>query len=199
MEKYYVKAPISGWHEVNKEHFEAFVGNMRKHSTPPTMTIDELIASKTRIVETGGKPVARDWPPAPDDGRPEKGRMCMSAVEKIERQQAKEKGRTAAWMVGEQLKDMARREPESAELLDKDLDIPEMSIQQAEKKIKAYADAHKTGSFACVTPAEAERILREFYGLTGNDNPSVSGGAADSSLYTREPSKGEIIDLGAFL
>lgn len=70
MEKYYVKAPISGWHEVNKEHFEAFVGNMRKHSTPPTMTIDELIASKTRIVETGGKPVARDWPPAPDDGRP---------------------------------------------------------------------------------------------------------------------------------
>ena len=123
----------------------------------------------------------------------------MSAVEKIERQQAKEKGRTAAWMVGEQIKDMARREPESAELLDKDLEIPEMSIQQAEKKIKAYADAHKTGSFACVTPAEAERILREFYGRTGNDNPSVSGGAADSSLYTREPSKGEIIDLGAFL
>ena len=72
-----------------------------------------------------------------------------------------------------------------------------MSIQQAEKKIKAYADAHKTGSFACVTPAEAERILREFYGLAGNDNPSV--GSADSSLYTREPSKGEIIDLGAFL
>lgn len=121
----------------------------------------------------------------PEDGRPKKGRMCMSAVEKIERQQAKEKGRTAAWMVGEQLKDMARREPESAELLDKDLDIPEMSIQQAEKKIKAYADAHKTGSFACVTPVEAERILREFYGLTGNDNPSV--GSADSSLCTREP------------
>ena len=159
MEKYYVKAPISGWHEVNKEHFEAFVGNMRKHSTPPTMTIDELIASKTRIVETGGKPVARDWPPAPEDGRPEKGRMCMSYVEKIERQQAKEKGRTAAWMVGEQLKDMARREPESAELLDKDLDIPEMSIQQAEKKIKAYADAHKTGSFACVTPFRYQNLL----------------------------------------
>ena len=123
----------------------------------------------------------------------------MSAVEKIERQQAKEKGRTAAWMVGEQLKDMVRREAESAELLDKDLDIPEMSIQQAEKKIKAYADAHRTGSFACVTPAEAERILREFYGLRRNDNPSVSGGAADSSLYTREPLTGEIIDLGAFL
>lgn len=149
------------------------------------------------LAETGGRPVVWEWPPMPEDGRPKKGRMCMSAVEKIERQQAKEKGRTAAWMVGEQLKDMARREPESAELLDKDLDIPEMSIQQAEKKIKAYADAHKTGSFACVTPVEAERILREFYGLTAGENPSdrfaatspVRGGKGDS----------EIIDLGAFL
>lgn len=116
----------------------------------------------------------------------------MSAVEKIERQQAKEKGRTAAWMVGEQLKDMARREPESAELLDKDLDIPEMSIQQAEKKIKAYADAHKTGSFACVTPVEAERILREFYGLTAR--------AEQSSAPTGDNGgDAGIIDLGAFL
>ena len=116
----------------------------------------------------------------------------MSAVEKIEKQQAKEKGRTAAWMVGEQLKDIARHEPESAELLDKDLDIPEMSIQQAEKKIKAYADAHKTGSFACVTPLEAERILREFYGL----NPS-----GEDALSQREKQErsAEIIDLGAFL
>ena len=116
----------------------------------------------------------------------------MSAVEKIERQQAKEKGHTAAWMVGEQLKDMARREPESAELLDKDLDIPEMSIQQAEKKIKAYADAHKTGSFACVTPAEAERILREFYGLTAQaeQSPAPTEGDGDAA---------GIIDLGAFL
>lgn len=131
----------------------------------------------------------------PEDGRSQKGRMFMSAVGKIERQQAKEKGRTAAWMVGEQLKDMARREPESAELLDKDLDIPEMSIQHAEKKIKAYADAHKTGSFACVTPVEAERILREFYGLT----IPPSRQSRDTSLYTREASKGEIMDLGAFL
>ena len=117
----------------------------------------------------------------------------MSAVEKIENQQAKEKGRTAAWMVGEQLKDIARREPESAELIDKDLDIPEMSIQQAEKKIKAYADAHRTGSFACVTPVEAERILREFYGL----NPSV--GSADTSSVRGGKGDSEIIDLGAFL
>ena len=137
----------------------------------------------------------------PEDGRPKKGRMCMSAVEKIERQQAKEKGRTAAWMVGEQLKDMARREPESAELLDKDLDIPEMSIQQAEKKIKAYADAHRTGSFACVTPAEAERILRKFYGLNPSDRfaatSPVRGGKGNFEGGDGDATK--IIDLGAFL
>ena len=115
------------------------------------------------------------------------------------------KTRSAIWMVGEQLKDMARREPESAELLDKDLDIPEMSIQQAEKKIKAYADAHKTGSFACVTPVEAERILREFYGLTAGENPSdrfaatspVRGGMGD--FEGDNGGDAEIIDLGAFL
>lgn len=125
----------------------------------------------------------------------------MTLWEKIEAQQKKEKGRTAAWMVGEQLRDIARREPESAELLDKDLDIPEMSIQAAEKKIEAYADAHKTGNFACVTPIEAERILREFYGLAKNDNPSVSL-TADTSPYTGEArgsGKPEIMDLGAFL
>lgn len=157
------------------------------------------------LAETGGRPVVWGWPPMPDDGRPKKGRMCMSAVEKIERQQAKEKGRTAAWMVGEQLKDMARREPESAELLDKDLDIPEMSIQQAEKKIKAYADAHKTGSFACVTPAEAERILREFYGLTAGENPSDRFAATYPVRGGKGNFEGDnggdagIIDLGAFL
>lgn len=52
MKKYYVKAPISGWREVDKEHFEAFVGNIRRRATPPTATVDELIASRTRIAET---------------------------------------------------------------------------------------------------------------------------------------------------
>lgn len=127
----------------------------------------------------------------------------MTLWEKIEAQQRKEKGHTAAWMAGEQLKDIARCEPESAELLDRDLDIPEMSLQEAEKKIRAYADKHRTGNFACVTPIEAERILREFYGLAKNDNPS--GGCAATSLCTgKARGSGEtgepmIMDLRAFL
>lgn len=87
------------------------------------------------------------------------------AIQAIEAQQAKVKERTPQWMVGEQLKDICRMEPRSAELIAQDLENETMSITEAEKKIKAFADAHKTGSFACVTPVEADCILREFYGL----------------------------------
>ncbi|MBQ9721563.1 MAG: hypothetical protein IJV64_12845 [Oscillospiraceae bacterium] len=86
-------------------------------------------------------------------------------MEKLRAQQAKTQMRSAQWMVAEQLMDICRKDPRCAELLDKDLDAPEMSIIMAEKQIKAFADSHKSGSFACVTPAESDRILRKFYGL----------------------------------
>ena len=88
----------------------------------------------------------------------------MSVIEKIEAQQKALKEGCPAWAVGEQLKDMCREDGRLAELVEKDLDIQEMDISHAEKKIKAYADSHKSGNFAFVPPKEAERILREFYG-----------------------------------
>lgn len=94
------------------------------------------------------------------------------ALELLEAQQSGVEPRSPQWMVGEQLKGIALREPGSAELLAQDLEKEAMSITEAEKKIKAFADGHKTGNFACVTPAEAERILRKFYGLT----PPEGGG-----------------------
>lgn len=48
MTKYYVKAPVTGWHEVNKEQFERFVLHLRKHASP-TIPMDELVKSRTRI------------------------------------------------------------------------------------------------------------------------------------------------------
>lgn len=89
----------------------------------------------------------------------------QEAIRAIEAQQKKTRPRSAQWLVGEQLKDICRREPESAQLLLQDLGREAMSVTEAEKKIKAYADSRKTGGFACVTAAEAEGILREFYGL----------------------------------
>lgn len=100
------------------------------------------------------------------------------ALEKIAAQQPKE--RTAVWMVGEQLKDLLRAEPHLAGLVVQDLEREGMSLAECEKKIKAYADKHKTGSFACVIPSEAERIIREFYGLGAGEGDSaapVPGGA----------------------
>lgn len=95
--------------------------------------------------------------------------MQEKAITMLEAQQAKVKLHSPQWMVGEQLKDICRMEPKSAELIAQDLENEAMSITAAEKKIKAFADGHKTGNFACVTPAEAENILREFYGLPRPD------------------------------
>lgn len=94
--------------------------------------------------------------------------------EKIRSQQPKE--RTAVWMVGEQLADIIRHDLAAQEIVSRDLDAKGMSLADCEKKIKAYADKHKTGNFACVIPSEAERIIREFYGITETaSKPEASG------------------------
>ena len=103
------------------------------------------------------------------------------AIKAIEAQQAKVKARSAPWMVGEQLKDMIRREPGIAELIAQDLTAGGMSLTAAEAKIKAFADKHRTGNFACVTPAEAEGVLREYFGIPkdggrGQTSPPPAGG-----------------------
>ncbi|MEA5151988.1 MAG: hypothetical protein VB039_05240 [Oscillospiraceae bacterium] len=97
---------------------------------------------------------------------------------------------TAAWMVGEQLKEICAGERESAELLLKDLEQKGMGLGDCEARIKAYADArHKKGtSCVCVTPAAAEKIIREFYGLP-----------AAGAERARPAATGEIIDLADFL
>ena len=108
------------------------------------------------------------------------------AIALLEEQQAKVPPRSPQWMVAEQLKDICRREPYSAELIAQDLENPAMSITEAEKKIKAFADGHKTGNFACVAPVEADRILREFYGLPSLEAEPEGPGA-------------QVIDLADFL
>lgn len=104
------------------------------------------------------------------------------AMEAIEEQQGRVKARSAPWMVGEQLKDMVRREPGIGDLIAQDLTAGGMTLEKAEVRIKAFADKHRTGTFACVTPMEAEDVLREYFGLpkAGAQAPSVS--SADSSL-----------------
>lgn len=105
---------------------------------------------------------------------------ATTVFEKITAQQPKE--RNAVWMVGEQLKDILRGDVRAQEIVLQDLDVKEMSLAECEKKIKAYADKHKTGNFACVIPAEAERIIREFYGLGAVSTEEKPSAAAPLSL-----------------
>ena len=97
----------------------------------------------------------------------------MTVFEKIEKQQ---KGRedTAVWMVGEQLKDICRSDPHCAEIVAQDLENKDMSLDKAEKKIKAYADTHRKGNCAVVPPHVAEGIIREFYGLPAQSTTVLS-------------------------
>lgn len=89
----------------------------------------------------------------------------QTALDKITAQQPKE--RTHVWMVGEQLKDMLRAEPHLADIVAQDLDVKEMSLSECERKIAAFARSHN----GCVIPSEAERIIREFYGLPARGEP----------------------------
>lgn len=110
------------------------------------------------------------------------------AIAAIESQQAKLEEDSMPWVVGEQLKDICRMEPRSAELIAQDLEVKEMSIVAAEKKIKAFADGHKKGNSSGVSGRQADRILREFYGLTaaGAPAPAPSPEQTDGKVFHLE-------------
>lgn len=121
-------------------------------------------------------------------------KLINEVVQKIDLQQKGKEG-TAVYGVGEQLKDICRTTPGAAELVLRDLDVEEMSIDKCEKKIKERADElhkKKGGSSICVTPAEADGIIRKFYGIPNN---SPDNGQA----VTEEKIKPDIIDLESFL
>lgn len=121
-------------------------------------------------------------------------KLINEVIQKIGIQQKGKEG-TAVYGVGEQLKDICRTTPGAAELVLHDLDVEEMSIDKCEKKIKERADElhkKKGGSSVCVTPAEADGIIRKFYGIP--DNSPDNGQAV-----TEEKIKPDIIDLESFL
>ena len=96
------------------------------------------------------------------------------------------------FMIGEQLKETAEREPLSAELLERDLEIEEMNLEAAEKHFQEYADRnHGKAKAFCITPKVAERLLREFYGLPIPEENAPEKKEADSSAG--------YIDLSSFL
>ncbi|SDN14407.1 hypothetical protein [Acetanaerobacterium elongatum] len=91
--------------------------------------------------------------------------MLDKAIEMIIAQQAKAPDRSPIRLMGEQLKDICRTTPGAAELVAKDLEVPEMSLEHLKKKFDDFASAHKSGNQSCIFPDEADKLIREFYGL----------------------------------
>lgn len=110
--------------------------------------------------------------------------IIKEAILQIEAQQ-KGKEHTAVYMVGEQLKDIIRNSDHIAELVVQDLKNKDMSLEKCEAKIHARADElHKQygGNDACVSPKDAEEIIRKFYGLHKSTAPKSGGGKKIVSL-----------------
>lgn len=127
--------------------------------------------------------------------------MLNKVIEKISEQQ-KGKENTAVYMAGEQLKEICRFVAGAAEIVLADLDVKEMSIDYAEKKIKEYADKQKrTGGCVCVPPNVAENIIKDFYGLSGLEDmrTAETNSQTFGNLQNESRSQSGFIDLKDFL
>ena len=94
------------------------------------------------------------------------------------------------FMIGEQLKDIAEREPICRNILAQDLEHDGMKLADAAKQLKDYSDKHRGKSNCfCITPKVAEDILRKFYGLP--TTKEASGAAPKSDT--------DYIDITSFL
>lgn len=112
----------------------------------------------------------------------------MTVFEKIEAQQAKLKDTEPAWMVGEQLKDICRADPHCADIVAEDLENEAMSLEKAAAALKKYSDDnHGKARCFCITPKEAEQVLRKFYGLP------------EAGEQNAPPKSDGILSLDAFL
>ena len=111
-----------------------------------------------------------------------------AAIAAIEKQQPKNRG--TVWCCGEQLKDICRREPDSAALILEDVTQRGHGIVDAEKEIRKYAK----GNGGSASPYEAESVIRKFYGL-----PEQMDELPTEEEDQSRGGAGKIIDLADFL
>lgn len=107
------------------------------------------------------------------------------ALAAIAAQQKKHKQGTAPWCVGEQLKEMLRDRPEAAGIVAADLEQDGMGLADCEQKIAAFAKEHRSGNVGFCGPADAERIIREFYGMPAREERREPEPAAEKKPARR--------------
>lgn len=108
------------------------------------------------------------------------------ALMEIERQRRQYDEYSPVNQCGRQLIEILKELPERAsEVVLADLRGKGMTLEDCEKKINAWADAHKKGNKVCVPPNVADRIIREFYGIAeiGRETQKPAGLAIDLSQF----------------
>ena len=89
---------------------------------------------------------------------------------------------------------MLRENATGAGIVAMDIDQKGMSLADCEKKIAAFAQDHRQGSVGFCGPADADHIIRAFYGLP--EAPAVS---SPTSPAAPAAPKRKIIRLADFL
>lgn len=112
-----------------------------------------------------------------------KGQIYQEAETIIRKQQGK---RGPVWMCGEQLLEMIGKDEAAAQLVLNDLTHGGMSLEGCEAKIERFAKANG----GCCTGAEAETIIREYFGLPERAEPEQAEKAT--------PASGDVVRLEDF-
>lgn len=115
-------------------------------------------------------------------------KTLQETIAMIEEQQKALSPNAAPWCVGEQLKDIIKASPELAPIVGDDLDKKGFAITDCEKKIAEFAKKNAKNGVGFCGPAQADRIIRKFYGLT-NAAPTPA----------EQPQRRRIINLADFM
>ena len=108
-----------------------------------------------------------------------------TVLDKITAQQNQHKKGSAPWCVGEKLKDILRAQPEAADMVAQDLEQKGMGLADCEKQIAAFAKENRQGNMGFCGPADADRIIREFYGLPARREEPAAPTAAPAPARRR--------------
>ena len=111
------------------------------------------------------------------------------ATEQIQKQQSG-KDNSPAFVIGLHLIEMMKQDGRIEAILEEDLKNPEMSLEDCAKKLQAEADRiHRETkkNTVCLTPIQAEKIIRKFYGLPDpEDVPAEVPAPAPSGIIELE-------------
>ena len=89
----------------------------------------------------------------------------MDVFKRIDELQGEFNPDSCAYEIGEQLKDICRKDPACEQILLEDLQNPAMGLAAADQMLYDWGRNHKVGNCCGISGRKAEELLREFYGL----------------------------------